>query len=326
MSSRFKQLYEDTPGGLYLRHLREHVYHFIKWDDMDDACGRDNEGQPRYCAELKEIDVDIVTNSQIAETIESCSRGTLCDENDESFFNGFARPGVPGMDATDAEKKIIWSEQRRWDQENTRLAVKAWRRGAKIFVDGGLNPFSYTKECFVEDAAWYGLGAPLWNDCSNNLKKLMAEAKRESRALEGDASLYEERMNKPVNQLGSTAREYGQGDMQSALARGIKSGSTDARIMGKMYGLSDVAMEEFREKGTVNMVGRVFRVDHGKMRRENIDDPLAYAVGFMDAVAGRGKPATDEREGGGLAEAYLGGYREGVACKSGDQKWPEWIR
>lgn len=353
MGKLFRCAYEDTPGGLYVRRIRDRIFHFIKWDDMDDACGSDNEGQPRYCAELEEIDIDLVTDQQMAECMMSCSQGALIDAEENHFDNDglmLARKerraaidlkdhlrrcaeakekGLPPpekKETVETDEQRTWRKQREFEECNVWGAVLAMRRGEKVFVDGGMEPWEFTDEAFVENASRYGLGAPLWNECSNNLKKLLSAAKQESRELEEDIGLHEERMNRPVNKLGSTAREYGQGDFQSALARGIKAGAPESRIIGKMHGLSDESMDKFQKDGAVDMAGVAFRVDHRQMRKENIDDPLAHAAGFINAVVGRGKPETSEMEGGDLAEAYLKGYRTGVACKAGDQPWPEWIR
>lgn len=45
-------------GGTFLRHVGDRRYHAIRFDNMDEACGRDNEGQPRYHGSLVEVDLD----------------------------------------------------------------------------------------------------------------------------------------------------------------------------------------------------------------------------------------------------------------------------
>lgn len=71
----------------------------------------------------------------------------------------------------------------------------------------------------VEALASYGAYAPLWQEAGANAHALLRAAKRESRMLATDADAYEERMERPVNAIGSTAREYAAGDLQSAMTR-----------------------------------------------------------------------------------------------------------
>jgi hypothetical protein len=80
----------------------------------------------------------------------------------------------------------------------------------------------------------YGAQAPLWSEAGKNAHKLLRAAKRESRLLATNAAEYEARMDRPVNKIGSTAREYASGDFSSAVLRGLSEGRTDAMIMAKM--------------------------------------------------------------------------------------------
>jgi hypothetical protein len=82
----------------------------------------------------------------------------------------------------------------------------------------------------------YGAFAPLGDWSGNNARKLMTECRAESAAL-ADPDHYEQAMARPVNKIGSTAREYQQGDIRSAVLRGLAEGRTDAVIMAKMGGL-----------------------------------------------------------------------------------------
>ena len=87
---------------------------------------------------------------------------------------------------------------------------------------------------FVEALSSYGAYAPLWQEASGNSHKLLRAAKRESRLLATDTEAYETRMDRPVNKLGSTAREYAVGDTTSPILRGLSEGSPTAEIMAKM--------------------------------------------------------------------------------------------
>jgi len=78
-----------------------------------------------------------------------------------------------------------------------------------------------------------GSKAPLgeWN--GNNYQKLIQEAKRRSRELD-DPRTYKEAMERPVNKIGSTAKEFQQGDVLSAVLRGVAGGDPTAELMLKL--------------------------------------------------------------------------------------------
>lgn len=159
-------------GGVWSRQVSESRFHFIRLDNMDEACGRDSEGHPRYSIDLSEVDLGEISGRHLRDALESCG----------------ADIGVP-------------------------IPV-----------------------CDMAEACRsYGLAAPLHSVSTNNAYKGIAECRRESYRLTRDQDAYEEAMGRPVNKIGSTAREFGRGDLQSALVRGIEAGNQDAVIMGKMY-------------------------------------------------------------------------------------------
>jgi hypothetical protein len=65
--------------------------------------------------------------------------------------------------------------------------------------------------CQVEALSSYGAYAPLESFAGHNAHSLMRQAKALSRRLERDATAYETAMDRPVNKIGSTAREYAAG-------------------------------------------------------------------------------------------------------------------
>lgn len=85
----------------------------------------------------------------------------------------------------------------------------------------------------VEACSAAGASAPLWNEDGNNWWELFRQAVRESRALD-DPKAHARAMARTVNKIGSTAREYMQGDLTSALVRGIEAGDPAALLMGKI--------------------------------------------------------------------------------------------
>jgi len=81
----------------------------------------------------------------------------------------------------------------------------------------------------------YGLHAPLLDQNGNNFASLYRQCASESTRVELDARYRHERLNRPVNALGSTASEFMRGDIYSALERGVKAGDKPALIIAKMY-------------------------------------------------------------------------------------------
>lgn len=162
-------------GGVWMRHIDGERFHFIRLDNMDEACGRDNEGHPTYNVDLSEVDLAEIPWTEIASALQCCG----CSDPE-------AATGI----------------------EIAELA-----------------------ECVLS----YGIASPLHSVNTNNAHKGIAECRRESYRLTRDADAYEAAMERPVNAIGSTAREFGKGDINSAMVRGIQAGDPAARIMGKMY-------------------------------------------------------------------------------------------
>lgn len=240
MAARFRRLYEDTPGGKYLRRVGTDRYHVLEWLDMDDACGRDNEGQPRYCVELSEVDLLEIPDATRQSALESC--------------------GWEGMpDSPEALAECLHS---------------------------------------------YGAKAPLGSWSTGNLRKGMAKGRALSAELD-DPAEHARAMDRSVNRLGSTAREFLQGDFRSAIERGVRSGDATAKTMAKRYGATDAAIAQAEAEGPRPCCVTV------QVRRLDSDDPLAYAAGLATGLAGSG--CGDGSDRSELADEYVRGYRDGVA-------------
>ncbi len=95
-------------------------------------------------------------------------------------------------------------------------------------------PFKHWHLMVVEALSSYGAYAPLWQEAGTNSHKLLRAAKRESRLLATDDEAYQVRMDRPVNAIGSTAREYATGDVNSAILRGLEAGDPKADLMARM--------------------------------------------------------------------------------------------
>lgn len=69
----WKVAYEDNPGGLYFRHGEHGLqFVFVEVTDMDDACGRDNAGHPRYAWEARLLDLAQLGSTEISAAMACC--------------------------------------------------------------------------------------------------------------------------------------------------------------------------------------------------------------------------------------------------------------
>jgi hypothetical protein len=157
-----------------------------------------------------------------------------------------------------------------------------------------------TDEANAEACNSYGNKAPLHEVSTGSRDKAFRECRAESYRLDDDA-LYAEALDRPVNALGSTAREYAKGDFDSALARGLLANNPNARIMAKMQGVDP---------------------DEARLRLLAQDDRLAFLLGYMAGEAGRSKDDDSQDE---LAEAYLVGHGLGSRVHAGEIKRPDWL-
>lgn len=173
-------------GGTWIREISPRRYHFIQVTNMDEACGRDNEGHEKYVAELSEVDLDGISAATQRSAWECCDGDCMIGRSETTTID---------------------------TAERDRICAGC---------------------CFD-----YGARAPMRSVSTDNAHKGYRECRAESYSLTRDASAYAERMERPVNKLGSTAREYMSGDFTSAVVRGIEIGNTAAGIIGKMYVATD---------------------------------------------------------------------------------------
>lgn len=89
------------------------------------------------------------------------------------------------------------------------------------------------------EALWsHGVCVPVRQLNSNNWKGGMRELRRTA-----EKAVYEEVLESTVNKIGSTGREYLEGDFLSAIERGLQEGSKDAWIMAKIHGAKEEDLE-----------------------------------------------------------------------------------
>lgn len=220
-------------GGKNFRQSGNRQFQVVELINMDEACGRDNEGQPKYIVELRLVDLAAISEATLKSALDSC--------------------GWEKMDQSDL--------------------------------------------CLAECCDSYGAHAPLESFSGNNAHKLLRQAYKAANALLDESAL-EEQLERPVNKIGSSAREFMNGDFMSAIQRGCESGNQDARIMAKMHGASQEQIDGARPT-----------------------DFLPYLMGYMAAMNG-GTKETDPD----TSPEYFRGYDRGLAVKSGQCPAPTWIQ
>lgn len=91
----------------------------------------------------------------------------------------------------------------------------------------------------VEACTSYGCAQPIESFSGSEYPaRIRAKARRYAESLMKDAPRLQERLERPVNKIGSTAREYGRGDIDAALNRGPFD--TSKNLMRKLHGLPPV--------------------------------------------------------------------------------------
>jgi hypothetical protein len=68
-------------GGGFWRMTAPRVFQFIELVNMDEACGRDNEGQPRYTVELALVDLNAIPEKELESARKSCGWDSAPDND-----------------------------------------------------------------------------------------------------------------------------------------------------------------------------------------------------------------------------------------------------
>ena len=130
------------------------------------------------------------------------------------------------------------------EEIDSALRSCGWRleNGTVVSECGDTVTDEFVDLCIVECCIGYGLGEPLETFTgAKHPMRIRAKARRYAERCMKDAALLESRLDRPVNKIGSTAREYGRGDIDSALHRGPFDMSK--QIIRKMHGLPPVGDE-----------------------------------------------------------------------------------
>ena len=94
----------------------------------------------------------------------------------------------------------------------------------------------HVERALVECLVSWGLGAPLHEESSDtHAIRVRGKARREAERLMRDASACESALDTPVNKIGQTAREYGNGE--DPIGRILMMGGPEGNAMRKLHGL-----------------------------------------------------------------------------------------
>lgn len=74
-------------GGKWYRRTHDRSYQFIEIVNMNDACGRDNEGHPTYVVELSLVDLDKIPAKEQTAAWRSCGPDEDYQESDTSLHD-----------------------------------------------------------------------------------------------------------------------------------------------------------------------------------------------------------------------------------------------
>lgn len=222
------------------------VFWKIRGMDMDDACGRDNEGQPKFSYDVQRVNLSEVGKADQDSAIKSC--------------------GWP------------WRETSEQKPNNDEMAEMLFS---------------------------YGLFSPMGEFNGNAEKPLRTACRRLVEEFIRNADKLEDALDRPVNQIGSTARDFGYGNITAGLDRyreagGVGNATND--LMLKLHNVDPMA----------------------DMRHFRADDPLAWNTGFMAGFAGKSITAYEAE--GDLAPAFKNGFGYGVKAKAKEVPYPKGIK
>jgi len=173
------------------------VFVFAIVVDMDSACGRDNEGSPRYLAEAKLVDLGEIDDVQADQALYSC---------------GFYR--TPEGIVSGSGDVVVAA-----DDPRAALVL------AEVCMSYGL--YAPMGSEFV------GSCAGDVNSRSGAPREARRVARRMARAML-DGRERERKLSEPVNAIGSTAAEVMCGDIDSAILRGLANGDPRADLLARM--------------------------------------------------------------------------------------------
>lgn len=185
--------------GMWARKAPDGSWYVLVWTNLWDAAG-ESEDLDKYECQVERIDVHELPGKEVKSALDSCGYRIVNTRVSESC--------VVSQIESDSGDEIA----------NNSVSAQQFELALV--------------ECCIQ----YGLGAPLESFSGSKYpKRIRAEARRYAEECMRDDALLERQLDRPVNRLGSTAREYGLGDIDAALHRGPFD--TAKNIMRKLHGL-----------------------------------------------------------------------------------------
>src|SRR6185437_2113302 len=180
----------DEYGGKWARRAADGSYYVLDFTNVHEVTGEE-EGT-KYVCEVKRVDLSDLDDKAIASAL-ACV--------------GLERQGccLRGACVIVPEKTVLTS------REDSRIIAS--RHDSE-------HPERY-ELVLVEACVSYGHAQPLDSSSGNTRPaNVRANARRIAESLMRDMVKLESALDRPVNRIGSTAREYGRGDINAALFRG----------------------------------------------------------------------------------------------------------
>ena len=163
---------------------------------------------------------------------DACGEGECKRDGQAQYVCEVKRVNLPELDVEQIATALKSCGMRRVG------ATQIVSDAADVVADFSEDPTTY-RYVLAEACVSYGLAEPL-DSFSGDARpaNVRANARRAAEALMLDAKALETRRARPVNKIGSTAAEYGRGDVDSALDRGPFD--TAKNLMRKLHGLPPI--------------------------------------------------------------------------------------
>lgn len=116
-------------GGKNFRRSGKRQFQFVELINMDEACGRDNRGQPKYHVELRLVDLDAVPAKEQQRAMESCGYKTKLDNEGDD---------IPPDDLFLAEmcdSHGVHAPLGQWNGNNARAMLRTAYREAQCLLE-----------------------------------------------------------------------------------------------------------------------------------------------------------------------------------------------